>query len=223
MRAFENPPHPDLLRLEPDGITETALDAVLAAHPDRGFVCTIDAVDLKAAKLLAARGFTLVRRTLEGLWQGAFAACLPECEHGTLASRPDLAPQWLTAHKQHYAATHRDNPPAAYGWDAVFMGEDFRPEAAFYILAGGKLAAFSSLRPGSKGWELAWFGTTPEGHPDFATLNAGLVALETGFMAKRGLGFVLVEWDSTSPDAVWRVKRYALEKPREYLTFSRRC
>ncbi len=199
-----------------------ALDAALATHSDRGFICTVEAVDLRAIKQLTARGFTLMRRTLEGLWQGDPAAPLPEVEHGTLARRPDLTPEWLAAHKQHYAATHRDNPPAAARWDEVFLGEDFRPEAAFYIGAGGRLSAFSSLRQAAEGWEIAWFGTTPEGHPNFSTLNAGLVALETGFMAKRGIGSVLVEWDSTSPDAAWRVERYALEKPKEHLTFTQK-
>ncbi len=218
MRVSENPHHPRLLRLAPEGMTAKALDAVLAAHPDRGFICTVEAQDVEAAKQLEARGFTFVRRTLEGLWQGAPAAPLPNFAHGTLATRPDLTELWLAAHRQHYAATHSANPPAKDS-SAVFLGEDFRPEAAFCILADGQLAAFSSLRPADEGWELAWFGTTPENHPDFAMLNAGLVALETGFMAKRSISAVLVEWDSTSPDAAWRTARYALEDPREYLTF----
>lgn len=224
MRVSENPLHPAMLRLEFAAFSATALDAALMTHPNCSLICTVDESDASAAKLLVSRGFTLVRRTVEGGWQGDLTMPLPDFEHGTLAQRPDLTAPWLTAHKQHYFTIHRTNPPAqmdAPSWDAVFTGKDFRPESAFYILDGGRIAAFSSLRPSFEGWEQAWFGTTPENRPDFIALNAGLVAMETTFMAANGIRSALAEWDSTSPDAAWRIGQYPLTHPQLYGTFVR--
>jgi len=224
MRVFENPLHPALLRLESDAISAEALDAALAAHPNRGFICTIEESDTRAAALLSSSGFSLARRTIEGRWQGEPSAPLPDLEHGTLAQRPDLTTPWLAAHKQHYFATHRANPPAELDtarWDGVFLGKDFRPESAFFILDDGHIAAFSSLRPSSEGWELAWFGTTPENHPEIAVLNAGLVAMETAFMVANSIPSALIEWDSPNPDALWRIRHFPLHNPIIYWTFLR--
>lgn len=223
MRVLENPLHPARLRLEVEGLSTAALDAAVAAHPERGFTCIISESDQRAAALLTARGFASVRRTVEGGWRGDPSLPMPVFEHGTLAQRPELTQPWLAAHRQHYFATHRDNPPAALdgnSWNDLFLGGDFWPETAFYILDGNDIAAFSSLREAKGGWELAWFGTVPENHLSFAGLNAGLVALETQFMAGQGIPSVLVEWDSTSPDAAWREQQYTLENPHTYLTFT---
>ncbi len=222
MRVFASKLHPVLLRLEAAGLSVSELDAALAEHPKRGFICTVAESDSGATALLLARGFTLVRRTFDGGWRGDLAMQMPDYAHGTLAVHPDLTKPWLAAHRAHYRATHSANPPAKLdvkSWDEVFLGEDFRPEAAFYILVGGRIAAFSSLRPAAKGWELAWFGTIPPRHPDFAVLNAGLVTQETAFMAKQSILSALAEWDSTNPDAAWRVRNYALENQHCYLTF----
>ncbi len=222
MRVAENPLHPALLRLESDAFSAEALDAALAVQRNRGFTCTIDNSDTRAAALLTARGFCLVRRTIEGGWQGEPSAPLPDLEHGTLAQRPELTTPWLAAHKQHYFATHRASPPAELDtarWDEVFLGEDFRPESAFFILDGRQIAAFSSLRPAGENWELAWFGTVPENHPSFEGLNAGLVAMETDFIAAEGIFAVLAEFDSTSPDAMWRLHSCGLSEPKTYQTY----
>ena len=224
MRITENALHPTLLRLTAEMMSATALDAALKAHPKRGFSCMIDESDTLSAELLTARGFTSVRRTVEGVWRGDPTMPLPKFEHGTLAQRPDLTTPWLAAHRQHYFASHRANPPAVLddeSWDNAFLGEDFSPESAIFILDENNIAAFSSLRKARDGWEQAWFGTIPYNHPEFATLNAGLVALETAFMAKRGIRSALVEWDTTSHDAAWRIRQYPLQKLHAYLTFTR--
>ncbi|HIP22769.1 MAG TPA: hypothetical protein EYG79_04120 [Rhodobacteraceae bacterium] len=212
MRAQTNPLHPALLRLEADVIEAAPLDAVLNTHPKSGFTCTISEGDIRAAKLLATRNFTPVRRTVEGGWQGDPSAALPQLSYGTLAERPDLTKAWLAAHRQHYFSTHAANPPAAlaaHSWDEVFLGKDFSPESAFYILDKNGIAAFSSLRKTAARWELAWFGTVPDSHSAFARLNTGLIAQETAFMAANGISEVLGEFDSTNPDAMWRVKHSA--------------
>ena len=222
MHAQTNPLHPALLRLEADVIEAAPLDAVLKAHPTCGFTCTISEDDTRAAKLLAARGFTPVRRTVEGGWEGDPAAALPQFNCGTLAKRPDLTKAWLAAHRQHYFSTHAANPPAAldvYTWNKAFLGEDFLPEAAFYILDGNGIAAFSSLRKTAACWELAWFGTVPEKQATFAALNAGLVAQETAFMAAHGISEVLGEFDSTNPDAMWRIKHHTLTSTTAFQTY----
>lgn len=221
MRVYENSLHPELLRIEAKDLRGEALDSALACHPKRGFICTIDVCDKQAANLLWERGFTLVRRTFEGEWIGDREGPLPDFEYGTLAKRPDVTAAWLAAHRQNYIATHSINPPTSRNWDQVFLGADFRPDAAFYILKCGRLVAFSSLRPSRDGWEQAWFGTSPKHPRDFAALNMGLVALETEFMSKRNIAAVLVEWDSTSPDAAWRMAQYPLENQSEFLTFVR--
>ncbi len=222
MWISENPLHPALLRLDAERLSAEKLDAALMAHPRRGFTCVVDESDACAAKLLASGGFVVMRRTVEGGWRGEPAMPLPDFEHGTLAQRPGLTKLWLAAHRQHYFATHGANPPAALdaqSWDELFLGDDFLSESAFFILDGSTIAAFSSLRKVNGNWELAWFGTTSSKPSAFAPLNTGLVALESAYLAAQEIPSALGEFDSTNPDAEWRLARYALTNPIAFQTY----
>lgn len=229
-RAIENPLHPTVPRLELDDppLTAEALDAQLAAHPNRGFTCLVDQKDHATRRLLEAPAFKSVRQTVEGVARpiGGVAPVLPDGFHaGTLQERPDLLDEWVMIHYAHYAATHRANPatgPKALDWKQVFIGADYIPDAAFFIGDRQNLLAFSCLRKNPDGgYQLAWFGTTPapQGKRAFRMLNMALLMMEQAYMRANRIPAVIYELDSTSPDARWHLRQMPLEQPQTWLTF----
>ncbi|MCB5199866.1 hypothetical protein LGQ03_11520 [Loktanella sp. TSTF-M6] len=174
IRWFKSALHPNALTLDDDSLDAAcdpaALTLAIAGLNLPDFIHRLRVVAPADMDLTAffALGFRSVRRTqLVAIDLNTLPLTLPDLPADWAAqwvSPGDPADWtgWFAAHWDHYARTHRSNPPRDPGPEgrALIFGGDDLTDALFVTDAQGALVAFGSLRADM---ELGWLDATRAG------------------------------------------------------------